>query len=91
MCLPNSDYTGCDEEEIAYALGCVCHYLQMISRILQVPLRYPVVAMASRSYIIDEVSNRRPSRPAMPTRFPLFPTNDRTRFSVRVPCPCFLS
>jgi hypothetical protein len=34
--LPNSDFTGCDEEHIATSLGFVCHLIFMISKYLEV-------------------------------------------------------
>ncbi len=49
--LPNSDFTGCDEEEIAAALGYVAHVLTLVARWFAVPLRYPIVLMASRSVV----------------------------------------
>jgi hypothetical protein len=49
--LPNSDFTGCDEEEIAAALGNVAHVLTLVSRWFVVPLRYQIALMASRSVV----------------------------------------
>ncbi|KAL6054767.1 RING-type E3 ubiquitin transferase [Balamuthia mandrillaris] len=56
IALPNSDFTGCDEEEVATALGCACHVTWLISKYLEVPLRYPITPMCSRSSITDEIS-----------------------------------
>eukprot|EP01113_Clastostelium_recurvatum_P025554 TRINITY_DN3074_c1_g1_i1.p1 TRINITY_DN3074_c1_g1~~TRINITY_DN3074_c1_g1_i1.p1 ORF type:complete len:583 (+),score=153.72 TRINITY_DN3074_c1_g1_i1:93-1841(+) len=77
--LPNSDFTGCDEEQIATALGYVTHILCMAARYLDVPLRYPMVPMCSRSVIRDEISQQ-PS-----PKFPLYSRGvDRTRFEYAV-------
>jgi len=77
--LPNSDFTGCDEEQIATALGFVCHVAFMISKYLEVPLRYPMIPMCSRSVIRDDISQQ-----ASP-KFPLYSRGvDRTRFEYAV-------
>jgi hypothetical protein len=34
--LPNSDFTGCDEEQVAVALGHVCHILTLLAKYLNV-------------------------------------------------------
>jgi len=39
MKLPNSEFVGCEEEEVATALGSVCHVVQLISKYLGV--RHP--------------------------------------------------
>jgi len=36
MKLPNSEFVGCEEEEVATALGSVCHVVQLISKYLGV-------------------------------------------------------
>eukprot|EP01132_Coremiostelium_polycephalum_P001978 gene1978-2435_t len=64
--LPNSDFTGYDEEQIATALGYVCHILFLASKYLDLPLRYPMTPMASRSFIKDEISHHSSSK------FPLY-------------------
>lgn len=56
--LPNSDFTGCDEEQIATALGYVAHILHLAAKYLEVPLRYPMIPMCSRSMILDEISQQ---------------------------------
>lgn len=56
--LPNSDFTGCDEEQIATALGYVAHLVIMISKYLEVPLRYPMLPMCSRSIVRDDISHQ---------------------------------
>jgi hypothetical protein len=75
--LPNSNFTGCDEEKIATALGYVCHALQLLCRYLSVPLRYPMAPMLSRSSIQDPISNL--------GKYPLFSKGqDATRFEYGV-------
>jgi len=77
--LPNSDFTGCDEEQIATALGFVCHIIFMISKYLEVPLRYPMIPMCSRSVIRDDISQQ------VSPKFPLYSRGvDRTRFEYAV-------
>ena len=56
--LPNSDFTGCDEEQIATALGMVCHMLFIVAKFLNLPLRYPMIPMCSRSIIRDDISQQ---------------------------------
>lgn len=97
--LPSSgDYGGCDEEQIATALGYVCHIVFMISKWLNIPLRFPVTPMCSRSLIRDEIG-----QPRAP-KFPLYSKGaERQRFEYgvyllnrdieqlcvyrRIPCP----
>mmetsp|Transcript_14494 Transcript_14494/g.20202 ORF Transcript_14494/g.20202 Transcript_14494/m.20202 type:complete len:506 (+) Transcript_14494:142-1659(+) len=77
--LPNSDFTGCDEEHIATALGYVGHLVYMLSKYLRVPLRYPITPMCSRSVIRDDVSSQATNK------FPLYSRGvDRTRFEYAV-------
>jgi len=77
--LPNSDFTGCDEEQIATALGFICHVVYMVAKYLEVPLRYPMIPMCSRSIIRDDISQQ--SSP----KFPLYSRGvDRTRFEYAV-------
>jgi len=44
-----------DDDHVATALGYVCHLVIMLSKILEIPLRYRIVYSASRSYICDDV------------------------------------
>jgi uncharacterized DUF497 family protein len=53
--LNNSHFHGQDEEKIATGLGYVCHLVQLLSKYLDIPLRYPMVPMMSRSTIQDVV------------------------------------
>jgi len=57
MSLPNSDFTGSDEERVAIALGHVCHYVFMLSKYLDVPLRYELTPKCSRSIISDKITS----------------------------------
>lgn len=54
---PNSDYDNYDEEIIATALGHACHLVKLLSKYLDVPLRYNIISMMSRSRIVDGVKN----------------------------------
>ncbi|KAJ3332348.1 hypothetical protein HDU76_000510 [Blyttiomyces sp. JEL0837] len=54
--LPNSEFSGTDDEKISTALGYTSHLVIMIARYLEVPLRYPINSMSSRSMILDRVS-----------------------------------
>jgi hypothetical protein len=79
--LPNSDFNGADEESIAAALGSVCHCVSLLSRYLDVPLRYPVRPIGSRSLITDPISALSSAAP----HFPLYARGvDRTRFEYAV-------
>lgn len=75
LSLPNTDFTGCDEEEIAAALGCVAHVLLILARWFDVPLRYTILFLGSRSVILDEIAHS--SSPRYPhTRSPTLATPD---------------
>lgn len=51
----------------------------MIAKYLQLPLRYPIIPMCSRSIICDEISQQTSSK------FPLYSRGvDRTRFEYGV-------
>jgi hypothetical protein len=77
--LPNTDFSGCDEEQIATSLGYVAHAAHMISIFTQVPLRYQIVPMCSRSYIRDEITLNSSQK------FPLYSKGvDRSRFEFAV-------
>lgn len=62
MVLPNSDYSGYDEEQISTALGYVAHLTFMMSKYLEVPFRFPILPMCSRSHIKDEISTSAPDK-----------------------------
>lgn len=79
--LPNSDFSGADEESVAAALGSVCHCVSLLARYLAVPLRYPMRPVGSRSLVTDAIS---PAHSAAP-HFPLYSRGvDRTRFEYAV-------
>ena len=42
-----------DEETLSVALGYVCHLVYMIGKLLELPLRYPMVPAGSRSFAVD--------------------------------------
>ncbi|KAF9573631.1 hypothetical protein EC968_008268 [Mortierella alpina] len=78
--LPNSDYTGLDDEVVAVALGFACHLVTMLAHYLSVPLRYPLTPMGSRAFVLDPVSLL-----VGPKEFPLFGKGqDRLRFEYGV-------
>ncbi|ORZ02795.1 UV radiation resistance protein and autophagy-related subunit 14-domain-containing protein [Syncephalastrum racemosum] len=54
--LPNSVYTGCNDNKIATALGFTAHLVAMLAFYLNIPLRYPITPMSSRASILDPVS-----------------------------------
>jgi len=54
--LPNSVFTGCDDEQVATALGFTCHLINMLAYYLGVPLRFPMTPMSSRSTVRDPIT-----------------------------------
>lgn len=60
--LPNTDFSGFDEEQVATALGYVAHLTFMMSKYLEVPFRFPILPMCSRSHIKDEISTSTPDK-----------------------------
>ncbi|KAG0167091.1 hypothetical protein DFQ28_006678 [Apophysomyces sp. BC1034] len=54
--LPNSVYTGCDDEDIATALGFTAHLVSILAFYLGIPSRYPITPMGSRATIRDPIS-----------------------------------
>eukprot|EP01126_Amoeba_proteus_P031592 TRINITY_DN3096_c0_g1_i4.p1 TRINITY_DN3096_c0_g1~~TRINITY_DN3096_c0_g1_i4.p1 ORF type:complete len:399 (+),score=85.31 TRINITY_DN3096_c0_g1_i4:803-1999(+) len=56
--LPHSNFDGCNEDQIAAALGYVCHFLFMLAKYLDVPLRYPLIPKCSHSSITDPITNK---------------------------------
>ncbi|KAK3847189.1 MAG: UV radiation resistance protein and autophagy-related subunit 14-domain-containing protein [Linnemannia gamsii] len=78
--LPNSVYTGMDEDIISIALGFACQLVVMLAHYLNVPLRYPLTPMGSRAFVVDPVSLL-----VGPKEFPLFGKGqDRNRFEYGV-------
>ncbi|OWZ24807.1 hypothetical protein PHMEG_00081 [Phytophthora megakarya] len=58
--IANSDLTGggkADEDMISTALGYIAHLVFMLSKYLQVNLRYRVVPYSSRSFLKDEIND----------------------------------
>ncbi|KAJ6238264.1 uv radiation resistance-associated protein [Anaeramoeba flamelloides] len=77
--LPINDFEKYDPEMIASAFGYVAHLLNMLSKYLETPLRYPVNPRGSRSTIRDEVTNLNDPE------FPLYLKNvQNERFQVAV-------
>lgn len=57
--LPNSeDFQGKDDNTIGVSLGYTCHLLLMISGILDIPLRYSMTHLVSKSVIRDDIHSR---------------------------------
>eukprot|EP00002_Diphylleia_rotans_P031066 TRINITY_DN6431_c0_g1_i2.p1 TRINITY_DN6431_c0_g1~~TRINITY_DN6431_c0_g1_i2.p1 ORF type:complete len:500 (+),score=74.26 TRINITY_DN6431_c0_g1_i2:50-1549(+) len=54
--IPNGEFLGSDEEIEAAALGYVCLLVTTLSKYLDVPLRYPMKFMGSRSLIYDFIT-----------------------------------
>lgn len=81
--LPHSeDFIGRDETRIAIALGYVTHLESMISQFLDVPLRYPVKHLGSRSKITDHIIIKIPDRER---EFPLYSKGkDKVQFNYGV-------
>ncbi|CAG8585070.1 8819_t:CDS:10, partial [Paraglomus occultum] len=61
LSLPNSAFHGFDDERIATALGFTCHLVRMIAYYLEIPLRFPITPMSSRSSIRDPISSSIPA------------------------------
>ena len=77
--LPSSDFSGFDDESIATALGYTAHFVSMVSRYLNLPFRYPITPMCSRSTIRDELSP--PGASEKDKEFPLYlKGKDRSAF-----------
>jgi len=79
--LPNSVFTGCDDETVSTALGFASHLIHMLAYYLEVPLRFPIRPMSSRSTISDPITaSLGDSR-----QFPLYAKgSDRYRFEYAV-------
>ncbi len=50
--------SGHDENQVAVSLGYTTHIVQMISEFLDVPLRYPMEHLGSRSQIRDHIIDK---------------------------------
>lgn len=63
MHLPNSeDFVGVNETSLNVALGFTAHLVQMLSSIIDIPLRYPVIHHGSRSKIVDHIADKIPDK-----------------------------
>ncbi|KAJ3164934.1 hypothetical protein HDU88_004915 [Geranomyces variabilis] len=79
--LPNSEFTGHDDETVASALGHTSHLICLLAFYLQIPLRYPLMPMSSRSSVVDTVSEHY----AGSKHFPLYSRGvERMRFDYGV-------
>ncbi len=79
--LPNSEFAGCDQEQIATALGYVCHVVNVVARWLGITLTYDTIPMSSRSIVKDDISVQGSGS----SKFPLYARGvDRTRFEYAV-------
>lgn len=62
--LPTTQLTAYDEEQISTALGYVAHFVLLLSKYLNIPLRYRIIYRGSRSTICDDTASY--------TQFPLY-------------------
>lgn len=68
--LPNSeDFQGTDDVMCSVALGYTCHLVEMMSQILDFPVRYPMQHKSSRSTITDHIHSKLSEKE---NTFPLF-------------------
>jgi len=51
-------FTDKDETMCAVALGYTCHLVNMISQILNFPVRYPMDHLSSRSTVTDHIHSK---------------------------------
>jgi len=58
-----------DEESVATALGYTAHFVTMIAKYLNVPFRYPIRPLCSRSSIRDDID---PTLPDKDREYPLY-------------------
>ncbi|KAI0232926.1 UV radiation resistance-associated gene protein [Lamellibrachia satsuma] len=81
--LPDSeDFAGQDEIMISVALGYTSHLVAMIAQFLDVPLRYPVTCLGSRSQISDFIIDKLTDKER---EFPLHSKgNERLQFNYAV-------
>ena len=54
----NCYFSGKDEHMIGVSLGYTCHLLLMISNILDIPLRYSMTHLVSKSIIHDHIHTK---------------------------------
>jgi len=79
--LPNSEFANCNERETSAALGYVCAVVDTAARWLSQPLRYALVPVGSRSYVLHP-----PDQPdSLSARYPLYVRGaERRRFEEAV-------
>jgi hypothetical protein len=70
MCIM-TDLTACrdqlgTDDEAASALGFVAHCVRIISKLFQIPLKFQVFPLASRSFVRDETTNEQNQKPLLP-------------------------
>ncbi|ORY43786.1 hypothetical protein BCR33DRAFT_248393 [Rhizoclosmatium globosum] len=79
--LPHSEFSSVDEDRTSTALGWTAHLVTLLALYLELPLRYPINPMSSRSMILDRISQH----PAASMEFPLFMKgSDKQRFEYGV-------
>nr|KAJ3408277.1 hypothetical protein HK105_003226 [Polyrhizophydium stewartii] len=79
--LPNTNFAGQDDERIATALGFTAHLVTLLAYYLDVPLRYYMLPISSRSTVWDVVSLQFQGS----KEFPLFARgSERIRFEYAV-------
>ncbi|KAJ3400567.1 hypothetical protein HDU80_006847 [Chytriomyces hyalinus] len=79
--LPHSEFINVDEERVATALGWTAHLVTLLALYMEIPLRYPINPMSSRSMILDRLSLHGPGN----MEFPLFMKGqDKLRFEYGV-------
>ena len=54
----NLYFKGEDDEMLSVGFGNTCHLVNMLARFMELPLRYPLRPMGSRSSIFDLVTDR---------------------------------
>lgn len=79
---PYSKLTNEDEEDVSTALGFVAHLVCLLSKYLEIPLRYRIVYAASRSGLCDDVLRS--------TLFPLYLGNPDEKARKARRCGCIL-
>jgi hypothetical protein len=65
VCLQFREQLNTDDEA-ASALGFVAHCVRIISKLFQIPLKFQVFPLASRSFVRDEAANEQNQKPLLP-------------------------
>ena len=80
------NYEAKDDEVVSSALGYVTHLMLMLSKYLQIPLRYQLVYSASRSAVRDRVAPGRDTPSPTSNIYPLYRRGvDNARFVINTP------